>query len=214
MLIGAYDGSQQITLDTVNNITATDRRVNLIGLLGLLHCELINWLVYGAIYNKAVRTMHFDQYFLNKIPLPAEWPALLERLAPAVQSCIAATAGLGEVAQRAADAQRVETAREIGESAVLQALLGAQSQNSRTEVAEPLPGEAAWRSLRAEALQLAESRRQAKDRIDRLVATAYGDHDAEFFDASVRAAKNTLHADSRSAGFPPQAPARPGAILG
>lgn len=214
VLIGAYDDLRQVTLDTVNNIAASDRRVNLVGLLGLLHSELINWLVYGAIYNKAVRTMHFDQYFLNKIPLPAEWPALLERLAPAVRSCTAATASLAELARRAAEALRAETNREISETAALAALLRVEREGRPPDNAAALIGGAAWHSLRAEALQLAESRRRAQERINRLVATAYGDHDAEFLDASVRTANNALHDDSRSTDFPPQTPARPGAVLG
>lgn len=214
VLTGAYDDRQQVTLDTVNNITATDRRVNLLGLLGLLHSRLINWLVYGAIYNKAVRTMHFDQYFLNKIPLPAEWPALLERLAPAVRSCTAATARFGELARRLADAQRAETACEISESAALEMLLRVETPARRTETVEPLMGEAAWRALRTEALQLAESRRQAQERIDRLVAIAYGDHDAQPCAAPVRAAKIELFAGSPSTGFHGQAPAKPGAVIG
>ena len=83
-LIGLYDDRQTVTLDTVNNLVATDPRVDLPGLCALLHSKLVNWLVYSLIYNKAVRTMHFDQYFLNKIPLPPAWPALLDRLsAPA-----------------------------------------------------------------------------------------------------------------------------------
>ena len=91
LLIGAYDLRQTVTLDTVNNLVATDPRVDLRGLCALLHSKLVNWLVYSLVYNKAIRTMHFDQYFLNKIPLPPEWPELLARLAvPAQHSELAA----------------------------------------------------------------------------------------------------------------------------
>ncbi|HEV7225620.1 MAG TPA: TaqI-like C-terminal specificity domain-containing protein, partial [Pirellulales bacterium] len=101
LLIGAYDARQTITLDTVNNLVATDARVNLQGLCGLLHSRLVNWLVYSLIYNKAIRTMHFDQYFLNKIPLPLDWPGLLGRLAPAAAQCEAASAALAEIDRQA-----------------------------------------------------------------------------------------------------------------
>ena len=40
------------------------------------------WFVYSVIYNKAIRTMHFDQYFLNKIPLPPDHRELLGKLTP------------------------------------------------------------------------------------------------------------------------------------
>ena len=86
-LIGAYDALGTVTLDTVNNLTATDARVDLRGLCALLHSSLVNWLVYSLVYNKAIRTMHFDQYFLNKIPLPPHWPELLERLSVAAAAC-------------------------------------------------------------------------------------------------------------------------------
>ena len=86
-LIGAYDERGTVTLDTVNNLAATDARVDLRGLCALLHSSLVNWLVYSLVYNKAIRTMHFDQYFLNKIPLPPRWPELLERLAGPALAC-------------------------------------------------------------------------------------------------------------------------------
>ena len=90
-LIGVYDSHRTIALDTVNNLVAVDPRVELRGLCALLHSKLVNWLVYGLIYNKAIRTMHFDQYFLNKIPLPREWPELLARLAELAKVCEAAS---------------------------------------------------------------------------------------------------------------------------
>ena len=70
LLIGAYDGGGHVTLDTVNNLVPREPGLPLMGVLGLLHTRLVNWLIYTAVYNRAVRTMHFDQYFLNKIPLP------------------------------------------------------------------------------------------------------------------------------------------------
>ncbi|HEV7223056.1 MAG TPA: N-6 DNA methylase [Pirellulales bacterium] len=98
LLIGAYDAGRTVTLDTVNNLVATDARVDLQGLCGLLHSRLVNWLVYSLIYNKAIRTMHFDQYFLDKIPLPVDWPRLLARLAPAAKESQATSAALAEIA--------------------------------------------------------------------------------------------------------------------
>lgn len=111
LLIGAYDARQTVTLDTVNNLVATDARVNLQGLCGLLHSRLVNWLVYSLIYNKAIRTMHFDQYFLNKIPLPPDWPGLLGRLAHAAAASAAASVALAEIARQAEGLSREQAPR-------------------------------------------------------------------------------------------------------
>jgi hypothetical protein len=81
LLIGAHDTQGTITLDTVNNLTPRAPGLPLEGLLALLHSRLINWFVYSVVYNKAIRTMHFDQYFLNKIPLPPKYEKLLAHLA-------------------------------------------------------------------------------------------------------------------------------------
>ncbi|MBX3412643.1 MAG: hypothetical protein KF708_08145 [Pirellulales bacterium] len=80
-LIGAFDGAGQVTLDTVNNLVAREEGLDLRAVLALLHSRLVNWYVYAVVYNKAIRTMHFDQYFLNKIPLPARWNEVQPQLA-------------------------------------------------------------------------------------------------------------------------------------
>jgi hypothetical protein len=85
-LIGCHDASGRATLDTVNNLVARRGDVDLHGVLGLLHTDFVNWYVYTVIYNQAVRTMHFDQYFLNKIPLPRDWQRLLGDLSPLSQA--------------------------------------------------------------------------------------------------------------------------------
>jgi hypothetical protein len=87
-LIGAYDRTGTVTLDTVNNIIARHDNVDLLAVVALLHSELVNWFVHAVIYNKAIRTMHFDQYFLNKIPLPKEFERVQARLANLARECI------------------------------------------------------------------------------------------------------------------------------
>ena len=69
-LIGAYEAGPVATLDTVNNVVPRGPGVDLWVVLALLHSRLVNWYVYTFVYNRAVRTMHFDQCFLDKIPLP------------------------------------------------------------------------------------------------------------------------------------------------
>jgi len=71
-LIGTVCQQPYACLDTVNLLTPSDFQVSPYFLAGLLMSDLINWFVYVCIYNRAVRTMHFDGYFLEKIPAPPE----------------------------------------------------------------------------------------------------------------------------------------------
>ena len=57
-------------LDTVQNTILTDDRYSLELLCGLLNSSFINWYVYKFIYCSAIRTMHLDNYYIGKIPLP------------------------------------------------------------------------------------------------------------------------------------------------
>lgn len=108
-LTGAYDRTGIVTLDTVNNLVPRTPGVNLWGVLALLHSDFINWFVYAVVYNKAIRTMHFDQYFLDKIPLPLDPLKLLKRLAPLARR---ATRLVERARSRDEDGQRKVT-REI-----------------------------------------------------------------------------------------------------
>jgi len=67
-------------MDTVNNIVSIDGVLQIAAIVGLLNSRLINWLAYRFLYNKAVRTMHFDQYFLDKIPLPCQFVSIQSQL--------------------------------------------------------------------------------------------------------------------------------------
>lgn len=104
-LIGARDTTGQLTLDTVNNLVARESAIDLSALLALLHSRLVNWFVYGVVYNKAIRTMHFDQYFLNKIPLPAGWEKASPSLAELSQDAEMATRTGDETVQKQVEAK-------------------------------------------------------------------------------------------------------------
>lgn len=95
-LIGTVDEDRRVTLDTVNNLIARCTEVDLKAVLALLHSEPVNWLLYNVIYNRAIRTMHFDQYFLDKIPLPPGWQALQPRLSALAQQCLDLSASAGD----------------------------------------------------------------------------------------------------------------------
>lgn len=69
-LIGTVLSDQYACLDTINLITIKTSKLSPWGITALLLSDLINWYVYNCIYNNAIRTMHFDGYFLKKIPIP------------------------------------------------------------------------------------------------------------------------------------------------
>lgn len=104
-LIGSFDAAGAVTLDTVNNLVARDEGLDLRAVLALLHSRLVNWFVYAVVYNKAIRTMHFDQYFLNKIPLPAAWDRVSGSLAELAASAASAVAARDTLACAKAEAK-------------------------------------------------------------------------------------------------------------
>jgi len=69
-LIGFADHQGIICLDTVNILKPKNHEISVEAIVGILTSKMLNWLIYRLIYNKAIRTMHFDQYFLDKIPIP------------------------------------------------------------------------------------------------------------------------------------------------
>jgi hypothetical protein len=74
-LTGAILQRRVACLDTVNLLSPRFGEPHAVtlsphGLCGLLMSDLINWFVHVGVYNRAIRTMHFDGYFLDKIPLP------------------------------------------------------------------------------------------------------------------------------------------------
>ncbi len=90
-----YDG--KLTFETVSNIAplCEERKAN--GkcppdcggltpnyLCGLLNSKLIGWYVYRFIYNKAIRDMDFDAYFVKKIPIPTTPQDLINEIESSV----------------------------------------------------------------------------------------------------------------------------------
>jgi hypothetical protein len=65
-------------LDTVNLVVPVTSDVSPWAVAAYLMSDLVNWFVHICVYNRAVRTMHFDRYFLSKIPFPLRsvWSAL------------------------------------------------------------------------------------------------------------------------------------------
>jgi hypothetical protein len=57
------------SVDTVNNTVLTDEKFDLRYILALMNCKFTSWFAYRFIYCSAIRTMHFDNYYVGKIPI-------------------------------------------------------------------------------------------------------------------------------------------------
>jgi adenine-specific DNA-methyltransferase len=68
-ITATYDSEGVLDLDTVNNIVVEDVNFNPKYILALLNSDLISFYAYNFIYSKAIRTMHFDSGYSDKIPV-------------------------------------------------------------------------------------------------------------------------------------------------
>lgn len=64
-----------LSVDTVTNTVLTNENFTPIFIAAILNSELINWYAYKFIFASAIRTMHFDEYYVGKIPVPTVTPA-------------------------------------------------------------------------------------------------------------------------------------------
>ena len=71
ILMSTLDKTGILTLDTVQNTILTDKRYLYTFVLGLMNSKLWSWYGYNFIFSKAVRTMHFDEYYMEKFPMPS-----------------------------------------------------------------------------------------------------------------------------------------------
>lgn len=60
----------QIIVDTINQITITDKNYSPKFICTLLNSKFLNWYVYRFILGKAIRSMEFDNPTTSKIPIP------------------------------------------------------------------------------------------------------------------------------------------------
>jgi len=69
IIMSTLDEDGLLNVDTVENTIVTDPNYDLRYLLAFLNCKLISWYAYTFIFNKAVRTMDFDDYYVGKLPI-------------------------------------------------------------------------------------------------------------------------------------------------
>jgi hypothetical protein len=112
ILIAVFlDDHKRLLNDTCVAIRVLDQRLDRKFVMAYFHSKLANWYAYNLVYNRAVRTMHFINYYITQIPLPK---AALED--PAKQNPIVALVDLILKAKKAdatADVSALE--REIDE---------------------------------------------------------------------------------------------------
>jgi len=68
-IMATYDKKGFLTLDTVMNTFLTDKSFSYEYILGILNSRLAEWFYYWFVYNRAIRTMHFDESYIGKLPI-------------------------------------------------------------------------------------------------------------------------------------------------
>jgi len=69
VIMSVVDEEGMLSLDTVMNTIVEDASYPIHYLNAIMNSKLTSWFTYVFTYNKAVRTMHFDEYYINKIPI-------------------------------------------------------------------------------------------------------------------------------------------------
>lgn len=65
-----FDRDGKLFNDTCVEINILDERLDPMFVMGYLQSKFVAWYAYNFIYNRAVRTMHFINYYVTQIPLP------------------------------------------------------------------------------------------------------------------------------------------------
>ena len=91
MIIASVDPDGSILgLDTVENTIPINAPIHLNMIAALFNSSLINWYAYRFIYCAAVRTMHFDEHYIGKIPLPLDYRYKQDDIVALVDKILAA----------------------------------------------------------------------------------------------------------------------------
>jgi adenine-specific DNA-methyltransferase len=67
VIIATFDDSKSINIDTVNNVILSDEGLDIKYVLGFLNSKLAEYYAFNFIFNRAVRTMHFES--LRQLPI-------------------------------------------------------------------------------------------------------------------------------------------------
>ncbi len=90
-IIGAVDYSGAVCLDTVNIVRCPTNAFSPESIVSILSSKLINWLAHRVVFGFAQRTMHFDQFALDRIFIPCTLLDMEEEInslaSKLIQSC-------------------------------------------------------------------------------------------------------------------------------
>lgn len=81
IIMSTLDQEGLLNVDTVENTIVRDLNYDLKYVLAFLNSKLISWYAYTFIFNKAVRTMDLDDYYVAKLPI---YPAKPEEQKPLI----------------------------------------------------------------------------------------------------------------------------------
>lgn len=65
-----YDDANRLMNDTCVEIKVLNKKLDKKFILGFYQSSFCNWYAYNLIYNRAIRTMHFIDYYMTQIPIP------------------------------------------------------------------------------------------------------------------------------------------------
>lgn len=91
IIMSTLDEEGLLNVDTVENTIMTDKKFNLRYVLGWMNSKLVSWYAYNFIFNKAVRTMDFDDYYVAKVPILQADEATQDKIAKLVDKLLALT---------------------------------------------------------------------------------------------------------------------------
>jgi len=90
IIMATLDTEGLLTLDTCMNTILTSQKYSYQYVLALLNSKLASWFYYWFIYNRAIRTMHFDGYYMGKLPVKKVSMAEQEPFISTVDNILAA----------------------------------------------------------------------------------------------------------------------------
>lgn len=72
-ITAAYDSDgSYFGLDTVQNtVLSKNAPISYRFLMAIMNTVTTNWFVYNFVYCRAIRTMHFDSYYIGRVPVPS-----------------------------------------------------------------------------------------------------------------------------------------------
>ena len=70
LITALLDDGKRLFNDTCAEIVLLNSNLNQKFLLAYLQSKFCNWYCYNLIYNRAIRTMHFIDYYVSQIPIP------------------------------------------------------------------------------------------------------------------------------------------------